>query len=240
MKTQLAIWKRALEMTRTSFDGNKICRLAFGAAALFVLAFQARPAAAQAPINPPYAQNDSASTMQGDPVTISILDNDVGISAPLDPSTIEIVSYPSNGYVDVDDVTGDVTYVPDQYFFGYDGFVYAVQDENGNTSNYATVYLCVYPDMTPPVIEGFAFVNSTDNEWVLSGTVVGDNSPWFIVEIDSNLPGVTCRIAVTSASNGAFSRTFQVPSGQSGFVQVTAINSIGVSSAPVDDFVSNE
>lgn len=234
MKTQRT------ETVRSTFKRNHFPKWAIVAAAFVMLLSRAVPAAAQSTIYPPYAANDSAATLQGYPVTISLLDNDVGVSAPLDPSTVEILNYPSNGYVEVDEETGDVTYYPDDYFSGYDGFIYAVRDEYGNASNYAIVGIFVYPDNTPPVIENFTVLKLGGNEWILEGTVIGNNSPWFVVQIESSLPGLTSWVTIIPASDGTFSRTFSLDRGVSGLVEAVAINTHGIASNLADFYVSNE
>jgi hypothetical protein len=82
----------------------------------------------------PTAANDSAQTRQGQPVLIDVLANDAaGPSlAPLDPTSVQLVSAPANGDVVVDPVTGAVTYTSDPGFVGTDTFSYRVQDTATN------------------------------------------------------------------------------------------------------------
>ncbi|HBO13095.1 MAG TPA: hypothetical protein DD491_09955, partial [Halieaceae bacterium] len=93
--------------------------------------------------DPPVAVADSASTDANTAVEIDILGNDSDADGTLVPGTVAIVTQPANGTVSVDPVTGNVTYTPDPDYSGPDSFTYTVQDDDGNTSNTATVSLVV-------------------------------------------------------------------------------------------------
>ena len=58
-------------------------------------------------------------------------------------ASISIVSAPSNGSINIDPVTGIVTYAPDPNFNGIDVFEYTVEDNQQATSNIATVEITV-------------------------------------------------------------------------------------------------
>jgi len=79
----------------------------------------------------PVANDDSASTMEDTPVTVSVLSNDS------DPdghalNIMAITTDPSNGDVTVKP-DGTIKYTPDKNFFGRDTFVYQISDGNGGT-----------------------------------------------------------------------------------------------------------
>ncbi len=93
--------------------------------------------------DPPVAVADSASTDVNTAVDIDILGNDSDADGNLVPGSVAIMTQPSNGSVTVDPVTGQVTYTPDAGYSGTDSFTYTVQDDDGNTSNTATVSLVV-------------------------------------------------------------------------------------------------
>jgi Bacterial Ig domain len=86
----------------------------------------------------PTAVNDSASTNLNTPVTVHVLANDPAIYTPNDPSSVVIVSPPTEGTASVNS-DGTVLYIPDNGFIGSDSFTYTVNDTNGKTSNAATV-----------------------------------------------------------------------------------------------------
>ncbi len=96
--------------------------------------------------NPPVATDDSAETLQGEPVQIQVIANDsdelkigliIGITVP-----------PQNGSVQVEsDQT--VTYTPDPFFSGQDTFAYSITDNLGQVA-WATVTMTVVLN-APPV-----------------------------------------------------------------------------------------
>jgi hypothetical protein len=179
---------------------------------------------------PPYAQNDSAMTMEGYPTAINVLSNDYGMTAPLDRSSIEIINEPANGAVAVDDSTGLVWYIPDTDFYGIDGFTYVVSNVNGQTSNIATVSIAVMPPLpTPPVIQNFNGVKSPGGNWVFTGTVV-DNNPAGITVTFGGLASGTA----TTQADGSFIFITTIPVGSIGQVSAQATDSVGMQSTIVD------
>ena len=89
--------------------------------------------------DPPVATNNSATTAQGVPVTISVLANDTDIdSASL---AIAGVSGAGNGTA-VANANGTITYTPNPGFSGTDAFGYTATDGSA-TSNLATVSITV-------------------------------------------------------------------------------------------------
>ncbi|MGD1904954.1 MAG: tandem-95 repeat protein [Leptolyngbyaceae cyanobacterium] len=90
----------------------------------------------------PVADNDSAVTDEDTPVTIDVIDGDTDSDGTIDPASINITSGPSNGEVTVND-DGTVDYSPDDDYNGSDSFTYTVQDNEGGTSNEATVDITV-------------------------------------------------------------------------------------------------
>jgi uncharacterized repeat protein (TIGR01451 family)/gliding motility-associated-like protein len=93
---------------------------------------------------PPIANNDKASTKQNFDVNIPILINDVAGSSPINPASVVIVTNPTHGTLTINP-DGTVTYKPEPNYSGPDSFVYTVKDQNGLTSNPATVTIDVIP-----------------------------------------------------------------------------------------------
>ena len=62
--------------------------------------------------DPPIANDDTTSTPEDTAVVVDVVGNDFDVDANLDPTTVVITSSPSNGTVDVDPATGEVTYTP--------------------------------------------------------------------------------------------------------------------------------
>ncbi|MES2427562.1 MAG: gliding motility-associated C-terminal domain-containing protein [Bacteroidota bacterium] len=86
----------------------------------------------------PKATNDSGSTESGKPISINVVTDDLAGSAPLDPSTIEIIDQPLHGTLTVN-ADGTVVYTSAKGYIGTDVFTYRVKDINGNWSNVASV-----------------------------------------------------------------------------------------------------
>jgi hypothetical protein len=97
----------------------------------------------------PVAFNDTAFTTLNTAVTINILANDTD-NGSLATSSVSIATAPANGSVVIDEITGAATYTPAIGFFGTDSFTYTVNDDQGLTSNVATVSVTVQHDASRP------------------------------------------------------------------------------------------
>ena len=100
--------------------------------------------------DPPVANDDSTTTPEDTSVIVGVVDNDFDVDGNLDPTTVEIVSSPSNGTVSVNPLTGEVTYTPEVDFNGIDTFSYQVCDSDG-LCDVADVTVNVGPEDDPPV-----------------------------------------------------------------------------------------
>ncbi|AXY42274.1 Ig-like domain-containing protein [Halomonas sp. JS92-SW72] len=104
-----------------------------------------------APVNnSPVAQDDTASTLEGTSVQISVLENDSDPDG--DPLTVGEVTQPSNGSASINP-DGTITYTPEAGFFGTDSFTYRASDGQ-LLSDPATVTVTVEqaePVNNPPV-----------------------------------------------------------------------------------------
>ncbi len=92
---------------------------------------------------PPVAQNDAGSTPENVNLVINILANDNDPDGALDATTVTVKSLPQNGSVQVNPTSGITTYTPVTGFQGADTFTYTVDDNEGATSNEATVSINV-------------------------------------------------------------------------------------------------
>ncbi|MDD5264857.1 MAG: Ig-like domain-containing protein, partial [Candidatus Bipolaricaulis sp.] len=102
--------------------------------------------------DPPTAVTDTATTTEDSPIAMDVTANDLGVEAPIDPTTVTVVGEPSHGTVSVDPTTGVVTYTPDPNFYGRDTFGYQVCDENGACAT-ASATVTVQPTNDPPAAE---------------------------------------------------------------------------------------
>lgn len=92
---------------------------------------------------PPVAQDDSILIQQNEAAVVPVLGNDIEGDDPIDPATVTIEDPPANGTAEPDPVTGEITYTPDEDFFGTDTFTYKVADTGGWWSNEARVTVTV-------------------------------------------------------------------------------------------------
>ena len=97
----------------------------------------------------PTASDDSASVENGQTVTVNVLSNDSDADGTLDPSTVSVVTQPSNGSTTVNS-DGSIDYTHNGSDTQIDSFGYTVSDDGGATSNEATVSL----DVTAPPSSG--------------------------------------------------------------------------------------
>jgi hypothetical protein len=100
---------------------------------------------------PPTANEDEAATTADSSVVIDVLANDEDADGTLEASTLRIQSAPQNGTARIRGEDGDVLYTPDATFQGRDRFTYTVADNDGLTSNAATVTVQVLPSNSAPV-----------------------------------------------------------------------------------------
>ncbi|MCG8427845.1 MAG: retention module-containing protein, partial [Chromatiales bacterium] len=120
----------------------------------------------------PDAINDSATTNEDTPVTISVLTNDTDPEG--DPLTVIGVSSPSNGSV-VLNPDGTITYTPDPDFNGIDTFTYTITDGDGGTDT-ATVTVNVGNVQEPPVADNDNATTGLNNPVVIN-VLANDDDP---------------------------------------------------------------
>jgi gliding motility-associated-like protein len=83
------------------------------------------------PVNKPIiANNDAATTLSGQDVTIRILDNDYDLDDGIDSTSVILTVEPENGEAIYNATSGRVTYIPEPGFTGSDIFNYRVCDLN--------------------------------------------------------------------------------------------------------------
>ena len=137
--------------------------------------------------DPPVANDDSATTLEDTPVTISVLNND---TSP-DGYTLSIASV-TNGAHGLTSISGTaVIYSPALNYNGPDSFTYTISDGNGGTDT-ATVTVTVTPVNDPPVANDDSATTLEDTP-VTIDVLNNDTSP------DGNTISIT---DVSTASNG--------------------------------------
>ncbi|TMO56707.1 Ig-like domain-containing protein [Pseudoalteromonas phenolica] len=103
------------------------------------------------PNKSPIATNDSAETQQDTPIEISILGNDTDIDGTIDLNTVKLVTEPLNGTATFSVELSKIIYIPNSDFHGTDVLTYSFKDNEGASSNEATVTITVSRINKPPI-----------------------------------------------------------------------------------------
>jgi predicted GH43/DUF377 family glycosyl hydrolase len=115
---------------------------------------------------PPTANDDTATTEEDVAVTVDVTANDSDDDGNLDLTSVAIVSAPTHGTA-VPNADGTVTYTPDADYHGSDSFTYTVDDDDGATSNEATVTVTINDVNDPPVaVAGGPYTNINEGDSV--------------------------------------------------------------------------
>ena len=162
---------------------------------------------------PPVAVNDSALTQLNTPVTLSVTGNDSDSDGAIDTATVDLD--PSTGgqqstFVVAgegtfsDDGSGNVTFTPAPGFTGSSSISYTVNDNDGATSNAATITVTVN---APPVAVNDSALTQLNTPVTLSVTGNDSDSDGVIgaatVDLDPSTGGQQSTFVV--AGEGTFS-----------------------------------
>ena len=145
---------------------------------------------------PPTATDDSASTIQSSAVIINVVANDIDPDGTIDPSSVAISDTAAYGAA-ISKGDGTVMYTPNTGFTGTDTFTYTVKDNDGATSNEATVTVTVNPSSgnQPPTA---TITSITPNPAMAGETVTFTGS-------GEDLDGTITAYEWTSSINGMLS-----------------------------------
>ncbi|MGL5828846.1 MAG: Ig-like domain-containing protein, partial [Angustibacter sp.] len=161
----------------------------------------------------PAAIPDTTSTLQGKPVTIDPLINDVKGGTPLDPTTVKLVdpatgalattvTIPGEGTYKVDPVTGKVTFTPLPGFTGTATPVkYQVTDQEGKVAK-STISVTVAPVVPVALPEA----TSTPKGVAVTLDVLGNDS--------AGAPGVPLdptTVLLKDPADGTFKKSVTIP-----------------------------
>lgn len=195
-------------------------------------------------LNNPVAVNDTASTTQGQIVTIDVLSNDNDPNGDIDSTSLQVidVSGLAAGSTAVVNA-GQINYTPAASFLGTESFTYQVDDLAANQSNFATVTVTVSSaGNVPPVAndDGLStdedtsgmvdvLANDTDSNAGDTLTITGNTSPTRGTVVNNG--DGTFTYTPNANLNGADSFTYTISDGNGG--SDTAIVSVTVN--PVND-----
>ncbi len=122
----------------------------------------------------PVAANDIASTDEDHAVTVNVLSNDSDLDGTLMPASVTLLQQPAHGQLMLDVAIGALIYTPAANYFGQDTFSYAVMDNEGATSNAASVTVTVNSINDAPVATNNSVTLQEDAS--LSINVLGNDS----------------------------------------------------------------
>ncbi|MCP5160676.1 MAG: tandem-95 repeat protein [Hahellaceae bacterium] len=106
--------------------------------------------------DPPVANADSATTNEDTAVVTNVLANDTDLDGTLTPATLVIISAPGQGSTSINTTTGEITYTPNTNINGTDSYRYQIKDNEGATSNEATVSVSITAINDAPQISSVA------------------------------------------------------------------------------------
>jgi len=104
----------------------------------------------------PVAVDDNFSVDEDNQLIIDpaqLIANDNDPDGTIDPDSVVVMTAPEHGSISVNTVTGIITYTPYDNYNGPDSFIYTIEDNQGATSNEATVNINVNPINDAPAIE---------------------------------------------------------------------------------------
>jgi len=145
----------------------------------------------------PLAMDDKAVTDENMNVIIDVLSNDIDWDGTLIPSSVAVMSGPSQGSTSIDSITGKITYIPNSGFYGLDAFTYTVEDNDGLQSNEVTVSVIV--GNSPPIAVDDAVSTFVDNAVTID-----------VLSNDSDL-NVGDILSISSATQGLSGSVFVNP-----------------------------
>jgi uncharacterized repeat protein (TIGR01451 family) len=117
----------------------------------------------------PEARPDTATTAEDTPVTIDLSANDTDSDGDLDPTTLVILSGPSNGSV-INHGDGTVTYTPDLHSAAPDSLTYRICDAAGNCdTSILTISVVEVNDLPEPADDPVSTDEDTPATFDLTG-----------------------------------------------------------------------
>jgi hypothetical protein len=164
----------------------------------------------------PIAKDDSATTLEGQPVTLNTLSNDSDPEG--DTLTITNIETPANGTAVASADGQGIIYTPNAGFVGTDSFTYTISDGNGGTATATeTIVVAAKPNL-PPVAKDDS--SATGCSAITIDVLANDSDP------EDDMLNI---ISVTGASLGT-----AVASG--GMIVYTPSNTCGKGNTGTDTF----
>ncbi len=180
--------------------------------------------------SPPEAVNDSANVLKGSSISINVVSNDSD-DGSLDLSTITITQTPSNAFSLIDNYDGTLTYTHDGTDSISDSFKYTIKDNDGVTSNEATVSISI-DELPQDTIVHLSSINgelSSKGPWNTFTVTIkvhdSTHSDQGGVTVSGTWSGITGPNSCTTDSNGTCSISTRDKNG--GTISFTVIDMSG-------------
>ncbi|MBI2960284.1 MAG: tandem-95 repeat protein, partial [Betaproteobacteria bacterium] len=125
-----------------------------------------------APNAPPVAVADTATTVQGIPVTIAVLAND----SDADGNPLSVIAVTAAGGGTVTNNGSNVTYAPNSLYTGVDTFSYTISDSQGGTAS-AQVSVTVTPGQNLPPVATADSASTASGTPVTISVLANDTDP---------------------------------------------------------------
>ncbi len=165
---------------------------------------------AVAPNLPPVAGADSAALVTGSSVLINLIANDSDPDGTINPASVAIVTAPLHGTL-TNNLNGTVTYFPAVGYVGPDSFNYNVKDNQGATSNNATVSITVNPPVSETLTVTRAQYTLSNGSWRVDGnTTARVNGETVQIYNSATVTGSPIA-TVTVAANGSWTLSQVTP-----------------------------
>jgi hypothetical protein len=158
---------------------------------------------------PPVANDDSATTDEDTAVTVNVVANDTDTDGTVDPTTITVITDALSGGTTVNG-DGTIIYTPDTGYIGTDTFTYTVNDNDGATSNEATVLINIIGN--PLFSDDFS--SDTTGDYTITHTLTDGGLGSFIYDNSGQ------RAQILTGDNIGLQFSHDVPSRDKGIFSV--------------------
>jgi VCBS repeat-containing protein len=135
-------------------------------------------------------------------VTVNVLANDSDADGTLDRATVALATLPASGTATVNATTGVITYTPAAASSGAVSFTYTVKDNNGATSNAATVVITIIPGNRAPVAQNGGL--ATFEGRTTTGTLIATDPEGAALTFTIVTNGTKGTVTITDAGTGAY------------------------------------
>jgi VCBS repeat-containing protein len=144
--------------------------------------------------DPPTATGDTVTAFKNTPAVFDVLANDSSAPDPTETLTIDSVTQPAHGTVQITNNGTRITYTPTNNYTGPDSFTYIIKDPSGAVSQSATVTVNVQ-EFIPSSLAGFVYFDVDNDGRKDAG--------------ESAIAGVTVTLTGTDINNAAVNRTLK-------------------------------